>query len=96
MKKQMVCVAFCAVLALGAALPGQAAINDYALPASELEGDELEDDGLPADYEFEIEETDQPFITDDSFSVEEEGEGAVSEEWREEGQGDDRGLSPGK
>ncbi|MBU0682361.1 MAG: hypothetical protein KKD73_13170 [Proteobacteria bacterium] len=93
MKKTMVCVALFSVLGLGSILlSAQATTNEYPLTAEELEPSAADDDGLPLNYELELEETDQPFITDESFPAE-EGEGDVLEERSEETPGEDGDFS---
>jgi hypothetical protein len=97
MKKTMVCAALFSVLGLGSILlSAQATTNEYPLTAEELQPSDVEDDGLPLNYEFELEETDQPFITDESFPVEEEGEGDVLEERSEGIPGEDGDFSPAR
>ncbi len=100
MKKKMVCFALFSTLALGLAVcPAQATSDEYAPTAEELSPGAMEeyvpspeelglgameDDGLPLNYELELEETDQPFMTDESFPVEEEVAGEVIGERAEE------------
>ncbi len=84
MKKKMVCLALFVVLGVGLSLPpAQAMTDEYAPPAEDFSQGGMEDDGLPPGYEFELEETDQPFMTDDSFPADQE-EGGVLEELEED------------
>ncbi len=84
MKKKMVCVALVAALGFGGyVVSAQATTDEYAPAMEELSPEMLVNDGLPQDYELEIDETNQPIITDDSFPVEEGMGGGLLEEMEE-------------
>lgn len=85
MKKKMVCFALSSVLGFCTfVVPVHATSDEYGQPMDGQELRSMEDDVLSPNYEIELEESDQPFITDESFPLEGEvGEDVLGEQIEE-------------